>query len=407
MCPKTVKRMNKISDFLLQIGRIYIHEFTIVKKDAGLLLFFLFLPLAYPVIYSLIYNPELVRDVKMVVVDNDMTPRSRELIRKLDASQEIRVIGNAANITEAKHAMHSHNCYGILEIPNGFDRNIGRGDQAPIALYSEMSLLLRYKAFLVAATNISLEMGSEIQLQDLETMAPIAATLSGGDPMPIHNISMGNIENGFDSFIMPGVIVLILHQCLILVSGLAGGAKHEDRRLIGYNPINESKSVLATMLGQILCFLTVMIIPVIFLLHYVPLIFAFPVEGKLSDMLLFIFPMMLASLSLGYCLQVFVKQREQIFIIWVVTSVAFLFLSGLTWPFYDLPPFWKALSCLIPATWGVEGFIQIHTNGASLAQVRPLFINLWLLTALYFTLGYFVNRFVMRPRINSRLTLNN
>ena len=43
--------------------------------------------------------------------------------------------------------------------------------------------------------------------------------------MPIDNISMGNIENGFDSFIMPGVLILILHQCIVLAAGMAGGAK--------------------------------------------------------------------------------------------------------------------------------------------------------------------------------------
>lgn len=391
--------MKKIKDYLLQIGTVYVREFGIVKKDMGLILFFLFLPLAYPVIYSLIYNPELVRDVKLVVVDNDMTPRSRELIRKLDATQEIRVIGNAANMDEAKRAIHSHESYGIIEIPAGFDRKIGRGEQSPIALYSEMSLLLRYKAFLVAATEVTMDMGSEIQSEDIEQIMPLAETIAQGDPMPINNISMGNIENGFDSFIMPGVIVLILHQCLILVSGLAGGAKHEDPKLLGYNPINESRSVSATMIGQMLCFLTVMLLPMLFLIHYVPLMFAFPVEGKLWEMLLFLFPMMLACLSMGYCLQVFIQERESIFVVWVVTSVAFLFLSGLTWPFYELPPFWKALSCMIPATWGVDGFIQMHTNGASLAQVQPYYINLWILALLYFSVGYCIDRWVMRPRL--------
>lgn len=45
-----------------------------VTHDIGIILFLLFLPLAYPIIYSLIYNPELVKDVPLVVVDNDRTP---------------------------------------------------------------------------------------------------------------------------------------------------------------------------------------------------------------------------------------------------------------------------------------------------------------------------------------------
>ncbi len=42
---------------------VYCREFKMVTHDVGIILFFMFLPLAYPIIYSLIYNPELVKDV--------------------------------------------------------------------------------------------------------------------------------------------------------------------------------------------------------------------------------------------------------------------------------------------------------------------------------------------------------
>ncbi len=70
----------------------YIKELKLITHDVGIILFLAVLPLAYPIIYSLIYNPELVRDVKMIVVDHDRTAMSRDLVRNLDATQEIRVI---------------------------------------------------------------------------------------------------------------------------------------------------------------------------------------------------------------------------------------------------------------------------------------------------------------------------
>ena len=207
--------------------RSYFDEFRLVFHDGGIILFFCFLPLAYPIIYSLIYNPEVVRDVKMVVVDHDRTSKSRELVRSLDACQEIRITGYAADLDEAKRAMHGHDCYGILEIPDGFSKKLGRGEQSPAVIYSDMSLLLRYRGFLVAATNVAQEMGAGLLEEKIGHTLPIAATISTGDPLPVENISMGNIENGFDSFIMPGVLVLILHQCIVLASGMAGGARRE------------------------------------------------------------------------------------------------------------------------------------------------------------------------------------
>ena len=144
---------------IIELFNVYTHEFYITFHDGGILLFFLFLPFVYPVLYSLIYNPELVRDVKMVVVDEDGTSTSRELVRRIDACQEAWVIGYAANLDEARLAMDSHHCYSILQIPEGFERKIGRLEQANAILYCDMSLLLRYKGFLVAATNVMMDMG--------------------------------------------------------------------------------------------------------------------------------------------------------------------------------------------------------------------------------------------------------
>ncbi|MCH5214339.1 MAG: ABC transporter permease [Muribaculaceae bacterium] len=399
--------MKRLRYKLRQLFVVYRHEFYLTFHDGGILLFFTFLPFIYPVLYSLIYNPEVVRDVKMVVVDHDMTASSRELVRRMDATQETRIIGYAADLNEGRRAMDSHACYAILEIPEGFERNIGNLETGNAVMYCEMSLLLRYRGFLVAATNVAMDMGAEITTERIDELAPLAETLAPGDMMPIGNVSLGNIENGFDSFIMPGIVILILHQCLILATCMAGGAKREDPRLIGYRPINEMPSVLMTMLGQMLCYMTIIYVPSIFLYHYVPMIFRFPVAGDPFAEMAFILPMVLAALSLGFIIQGFVAQRESVFVFWVITSVMFLFLSGLTWPRFAMPGFWKFVSDLIPATWGMEGFIRMNTNGSTLAQVRDPYIYLWIQAVVYFAIAYCVHRWVIRPKLRPFLKVSN
>lgn len=386
-------------DMLKQLFKVYCHEFRLVIRDPGIIIFFLFLPLAYPVIYSLIYNPELVRDVAVVVVDNDRSDISRELVRNFDATQEAWVLGYAADLPEARRAMDNHDCYAILEIPQGFGKRIKNNEQGEAVLYCEMSLLLRYRSLLVASTNVAQAMGAEILTEKINLTAPLAETIIDGDLMPIKNITMGNIEGGFDSFIMPGVLILILHQCIILASGMAGGAKRERPDLIGYNSFNEQPSILMTMFGQMLCYITILLVPIIYLVHYVPLMFSFPMAGNLLEILAFLLPMVLACVGLGWCFQGVVWERESVFVLWVVTSVIFLFLSGLTWPRYAMPGFWKAISDCIPATWGMEGFIKMNTNGSSLAQVSKCYINLWILAGAYMVGAYCVQRWIVRPSV--------
>ena len=375
----------------------YIKELKLITHDVGIILFLAFLPLAYPIIYSLIYNPEQVRDVRMVVVDHDRSALSRELVRNLDATQEIRIIGYAADLGEGKHAMNSHKCYGILEIPEGFEKKVGRGESSPAVIFAEMSLLLRYRGFLVASTNVAQAMGSEILAEDINTRAPLAGTLAVTDPLGVENITMGNLESGFDSFIMPGVLILILQQCLVLAIGMAGGAKREKPWLYSDITGRTSGGVFKSMLGSGLAFLTVILLPCVYMLHYVPMMFTFPMAGDPFEIMLFILPMVIASISLGFCFQGVCSERESVFVLWVVTSVAFLFLSGLTWPRYAMAGFWKTLSDLVPATFGVEGFIRMNTNGASLSQVRPDYIALWIQAGGYTLLAFLIQRFIVAP----------
>ncbi len=380
-----------------QFVDVYLREFRLIGKDMGLILFFVFLPLAYPVIYSLIYNPEVVRDVPLVIVDHDRSATSREMARMLDATQEVWVIGYATDLNEARDAMARQDAFAILEIPAGFERRVGREEQAEAVMFCDMTLLLRYRGFLVAATNVMTTLGSEITMQRIDEIAPLATTIAQGDPMPISNISMGNIENGFDSFIMPGIVILILQQAIILAIGMAGGAKRERPELIGYNPVNTAPSYFITMMAQMTCYITILIVPIIFLIHYIPLIFAFPMAGSNLQIFAFIIPLVLASCGVGFMIQGVVRERESIFVIWVVTSVIFLFLSGLTWPRYAMGPVWTLVSDLIPATWGVEGFIRMNTNGATISQVAPCYTALWIQAAVYLALGYVVQRWVVRP----------
>ncbi|MCM1005632.1 MAG: ABC transporter permease [Prevotella sp.] len=392
------KILNAISIWFRALGESFALEWKHIWKDQGVVLFFLFLPLAYPVIYSLIYNPELVRDVPVVVVDNDKTALSRELTRNFDATQGAHIIGYAADMSEARQALNEHACYAIMEIPHGFERNIGRGGASKAMLYCDMSLLLRYRSLLFSATDLSLAMSAKIQAADIKDLGA-ASVMAKTDPMPIRAASLGNLQSGFDSFIMPGVLILILQQCIVLAVGMMGGGRFETARK-GINPVNAiGGSTFVSMIGRMACYIAILALPIIWLTHFVPLVFKFPMAGDMLDIFCFLLPIVLASISIGFIVQCFTTEREAIMLIWVATSVLFLFLSGLTWPRYAMPEGWKFISDLIPATWGVNGFILMNANGASITDVAPFYHNLWYLTAGYFVVAWALHRFYLRPHL--------
>lgn len=393
------KILNMLSGWFADMFRVWRREFSHVFHDQGVMLFFLALPTLYPVVYALIYNPELIRDVAVVVVDNSRTAESRHLVRMLDATEPIGIVGYAANMDEAKRAMHEKKCYGIVEIPADYARWLGRGETANVSFYCDMSLLLRFRQFTMALTQVQIAAGAEIQQRTLADLGlPASALASGATPLEVSQQFVGDPSQGFSSFIMPGILMLILQQSVVLgACMIAGAASERRRRNGGIDPLGIDAPATSTVIGKSLCYLAIMLPMVIYTLHIVPWMFKFPAYGNLFDELLFIVPYLLAVSVFGLTLSVFVTERESSFLVIVFTSVIFLFLSGLTWPRYAMSGPWQLIGACVPATWGVQGFVHINSDNASLALQSASYTNLWILTAVYFMAACIVFHF-HRPK---------
>lgn len=377
-----------IKQSVIDIFKVWKHEFHNIFRDLGVVVFFLILPLTYPIVYTLIYNPELVRDVPVVIIDNDRSPESREYVRSLDANQYVKVIGYAADKAEAQRAMHEKACFGILEIPNDFSKKIGRGESAQVDMYADMSLLVQYKSILTALSDVTMAVGAHLNHSNMPDLMG-AVLPKGSSPIPSYGINLGNTSAGFASFLIPGILILILQQSLILGIVMLGAGERERRRITGIiEPSTIRTGVFNTMIGKALCYYTVFIVMTMYVLYFVPRFFSLPQVGHHIDINIFVMPFLFATIFFGMVIQNLAREREDAFLLIVFTSVIFLFLSGLTWPRYAIPEFWKIVSYAFPATWAVDGFVHINTDGAGLHQVAAQYHAMWIQTAIYFLLAF-------------------
>lgn len=364
--------------------KVWKQEYRLISHDAGVLLFFLLLPTIYPLVYTLIYNPEVVTELPVAIVDDNRSEQSRQLARMADATEAIHIIGYANDMQEARHWLNEKACYGILYIPNDFSRNIARGNQATAQFYCDMSLLIRYRTFLSALTDISLAYGTEIRQEIIPNST-----------MPIDSkaVIMGDSTQGFASFVIPGILIIIIQQSLILgITMLGGGANERRRRNNNIYPLQIDAPITASILGKALCYFSIYLPLIIYMLLFVPAMFNLPRSNNTIDWFILIVPFIFASIFLGLTLQRFITERETPFIIVVFSSIVFLFLSGLTWPRYAMSEPWLTISNLIPSTWGVEAFVRINSNGATLQQNATPFIMLWILCIIYFLTAIILGR---------------
>ena len=185
------KRFKEIvSEGIADLFYIWWQELKAVVKDQGVLIFFILVPLGYPLLYTFIYTNETVREVPAVVVDNNRSTLSREYLRLVDAGPDLHIVSHCADMEEAKALLKEGKAYGIIYIPESFSRDIAKGIQTRVTLYCDMSGMLYYKAMLTANTNASLTMNttleekfsqygrfknvvlSEAELQELMTLFP-------------------------------------------------------------------------------------------------------------------------------------------------------------------------------------------------------------------------------------------
>ncbi len=392
-----MKPTHSLKTGLINIIHIWQKEYTALFHDFGVLLFFFALPLIYPLVYALIYNPEVVREVPMVVVDNSCTPLSRELAREMDATPGARVVGYCANMDEARRRMYEKDCYGILFIPADFGRRLGRGEQSPVSFFSDMSLLMNYKSFLTSLTDVTMHMGARLQTQSLGGATEEQIAIAS-QPIPYASINLYNPASGLATFLLPAILILILQQSLLLGIGMMAGGLYERRQLHLYYSSRERmrNNVLHLVIGKSMCYFSLYILSVAYILHFIPWLFKYPQIGSQVEIYAFAVPYLFASIFFAMTLSLFVRERETSFMLFVFTSVIFLFISGLTWPRYAMPQLWRVVGAFIPSTWGVEGFIRMNTAGADIDDVSHAYKMLWILTALYFVTTCFVYRYQIK-----------
>lgn len=388
-----MKLLKKISHAIATTALVVANELRVVTHDMGAMIFFFGLPLLYPIVYTLIYNPEVVEKVSVAVVDDSRSAESRRLVRDASACPGIEIYDYAANMQEAREWMNSRDVFGIMHIPSDYARLVESGQQATVPFYTNMALLLRYRTLLSSMTDLQIKLATD--LADEKVNAIGAESLRIQLPVNSHANYLGDNEQGFASFVIPGIIILIIQQSMLLGIALIEGSSNERRRLnAGRDPkmIWWASSV-QTVLGKAVAY-TLLYIPItLYVLRFIPWMFHLPAYGDATQYLLFIFPMLLATAMLGQALTPLMRERENSFMILVVTSVLFLFLSGLTWPRYAMSGAWTALGDMIPGVWGIEGFIRINSNAATLGENAHPYTMLWILTAGYFIIAVLMRRF--------------
>jgi len=376
--------IGRIKEGFYDMLYIWTNEMKQVVKDEGVLIFFILVPLLYPLLYSWAYNNEIVENVPVVAVDNSRSSLSRDFLRRYDGTQGVKIVAYAADMEEAKEIMRQQGARGIIYIPSDFSTKLNRMEQVTVSIYADMSGILYYKQILANATNISLEMGADLQVMKLGNYTQREDEISTA-PLQYVDVPMFNPAGGYGSFLLPAVLILIIQQTLVLGIGLSAGTARENNRNAELIPISRHyNGIFRIVFGKALCYLMIYAVMAAYLNLVIPALFHFPQLVHFKYLMAIMLPYLLACIFFGMTISAMVRYRENVILLIVFTSLPLLFMAGISWPGHAIHGVWKGISYLFPSTFGINAFVRMNNMGAILHDVGFEYRALWIQTGVYF-----------------------
>jgi len=339
--------------------------------------------IAYCFFYPLPYLPEVVRAIPVVVADYDASSMSRKIERDLDSTQTVRVEGVTGNVEDAIPRLQHGEIGGIVSVPRNFYRDVLHGTPSGVTVMGNGGYLVVDSAILQTTAQVVAEAAAPaLASQLIRSNVPPAAVMRLAHAGPTFvKQPLFNTVQGFDSYVVPASMGLIVHQLLIIAICVAIGGWVEGGRWAIASL--EGRLSLGAFAGTLAGFWLFVFAAVMFWIGFVFWYHDFPRAANLSGAILFGALYALAVASVGIALGCWMGERERALQIIAGVSIPLLFLSGFAFPVESIsqPLIW--FSHLLPSTPGIQGFIKLNQMGATWPEAWPQVSNLLLLVILY------------------------
>ena len=373
------------------IIQIISDEFKAIGTNIPILIVLILGNVGYGFLYNLLYNKNLYREAPIAVVDMSQSDLSRHFIDYIDATQEVKIIAKTQNFDEAKMMLIKRDIVGFLYIPQELKDEIMKGKQVQCVVYGSTLSFLNYLDIYEAANFASLDINSELLPEMIESLNIIDVLFLANDKaVNIVNEPLYNTSEGYGTYLIPPVMVIIIFQTLMLTVAMRCGGE-KTTRPHDYKTTSLGGSI-KIVLGK--AFTNVMIYSVfaIFFLGLLPLLFHLPHLGDSLDIIIMMIPYLFASVFFCLSLSPFYTDGDMPLFIIVFMSVPLVFLSGISYPLELMPWHWKIFHYLIPVAPATLAFVKLDCMGGDLSNIRPELINLWLQCFAYFVIAVFARK---------------
>ena len=356
------------------LGAILFKEFIVVWRDP-MTLFFMFFP---PLIEMIAFGYALDNDVKhmaTIILNEDRTVESRQLIDRFVNTQTFRVVGEVQSLEEMKSEMRKGRAYVGIQIPPTFTRDVRAGRSAQVQLLVDGSNSTTALQALNTGLGVALTQSVESLLRETGRRdVPIDIR-----PQMLYNPAMRS-----PNFFVPGVIGIVLQIGTTVATAMALVRERERGTLeqLLVSPLSRA----GLMLGKLVPYLCIGMAMAVILFLIMRFVFDVPIVGNVVGMMFSTLVYVFALLSLGLLVGTKATNQMQALQMSMVFLLPSVFFSGFIFPRETMPWIFYALGALFPTTYFIALMRAIILRGAHFFEYWPNLAILILMSILLFVL---------------------
>ena len=317
-------------------------EFRSVFRDPRMRMVILGIPVIQTLIFGYAVTMD-VRHVRLVVIDRDHTPASRELIARFTGSDYFDAVEQTEEEERARRLIDAAAAAAILQVNAGFEAGLRAGRTTPVQLIVDGSdsntarLVLNYAAVIAAGYN------QAVQLEQAQRRAGASLAVGGVDLRPRAWFNE-NLESR--NYFVPGVMALLVMLISLMLTGMAIVREKEVGTIeqIMVTPIRPFEFIL----GKCAPFVVIGFANVLMVTAVGVFWFEIPIRGSLPLLLLGTACFLLSALGTGLFISTVSGTQQQA----MMTTFFFFFpamlLSGFVYPIANMPAVVQWLTYLNP-----------------------------------------------------------
>jgi ABC-2 type transport system permease protein len=337
---------------------VYRKEFLHIFRDKGTLIAAFSIPIFQMILFGFI--DQTVRNLPTVVVDQDRSTESRELMDQLRATKTFKITHVTPNPHEARSDIIAGRARVGIVIPPDYHDKRARSENAKLLVLIDGSDSNASAQALGSVNGLA----ASINLQTLGKKANGAIEAVSAQP-----IILFNPEGRTANYIIPGLVAILLQIVAVVLACVAIVREREKGTLeqLLVTPIDP----LGLMLGKLTPYLVIGLLEMAVVLFLMRFAFDVPIRGNLFFLFFMALIYLFSLLALGLFIstnaqtQAQAQQQAQMFLL------PSIFLSGYIFPFEGLPIILRMIGRILPATHMVSIMRGVVLRDAGPLELLP------------------------------------